>query len=723
MLAARVFIAAFWPALIVLVAGLLTGRAFCGWLCPLGATIDAFDRLFLGKPAAGAGETAPPARRTKYYVLLGGITAAMFGSAVFAFVDPLSAAVRMYTAALNAAAGLTQRLGFKALPHTGAGLTLLLSFSVVFGPAAAAMIIKGREKGRRFWCRHLCPLGALLGLVGRKAPVRWRSKGGCISCGKCAKSCPTACITSDGKTIFAGECIMCGLCAAACPKTCITFLPEAETGNSERDVDVSRRGIVGGMIAGLFAAGTGFAGSLLRGARPQGHLRPPGAGRDDIFLDRCARCGACLNVCPTGALCADYHRAGFDGIGAPVLIPRLGYCEYDCNLCGRTCPSSAIPRLPLAEKRRTPIGTARFRTELCLPWVARSRLAGAAGADASWVKDFSCLVCEKNCPVPGKAIKTTEIPLGGGQYLQVPHVDDALCIGCGKCEHVCPLEGKAGVHVVRLEREPSLAEDSEELLPPAPPGWTMTEGPFAYHGQKLFDYIGAAAAVPAAYGFLTCETAEYRAPSGESYKLDVYLQDAPQNAYGLYTTRRFSEDRDLYGGVAAQSADALHGVKGRRYVSVAGAAGAERMKLLEAAMRLAGGGVEKPEVLALLPKGARPGSAAAVRSGRVADDYIGLPFLDDLGLGTLAEGAAASYEIEGQYAVLLIIRYRDETAMSERMRGIFDAAPEYGGVHGAVAVDDGPPPVTALMLPERRLCVFASGESKVLDGLLQKFVE
>ena len=119
----------------------------------------------------------------------------------------------------------------------------------------------------------------------------------------------------------------------------------------------------------------------------------------------------------------------------PVLIPRLGYCEYNCTLCGQVCPTGAIPRLSPEEKRKSVIGTAVFDRNLCLPYA----------------KKVNCLVCEEHCPVPDKAIRfelVTDINYEGKRVvLKKPYVVDELCTGCGICENKCPLEGRSAIEV------------------------------------------------------------------------------------------------------------------------------------------------------------------------------------------------------------------------------------------------------------------------------------
>ena len=70
----------------------------------------------------------------------------------------------------------------------------------------------------------------------------------------------------------------------------------------------------------------------------------------------CIRCGACVKVCPTNVL-QPASSMGLEGAWTPVLVPRLGYCDYSCNACGQVCPTGAIPALTLEEKRTRVLGT------------------------------------------------------------------------------------------------------------------------------------------------------------------------------------------------------------------------------------------------------------------------------------------------------------------------------------------------------------------------------
>jgi ferredoxin len=169
-------------------------------------------------------------------------------------------------------------------------------------------------------------------------------------------------------------------------------------------------------------------------------IRPPGA-REDELLSRCIRCAECSRACPTSAIQPAITEAGLEGLWTPVLVPRIGYCDYSCNACGQVCPVQAIPRLSLQQKRQHVIGKACIDRNQCIPWA-----------------DFRpCIVCEEMCPVPDKAIELEQLEVqnGEGQWvtLQRPHVIRDRCIGCGICEYKCPVNGEAAIRVYAATSE------------------------------------------------------------------------------------------------------------------------------------------------------------------------------------------------------------------------------------------------------------------------------
>lgn len=221
-------------------------------------------------------------------------------------------------------------------------------------------------------------------------------------------------------------------------------------------------------------------------------IRPPGALEEKQFLNACIRCGECMKVCPTNGLQPTKLEAGIEGLWTPILVPEIGYCEYNCTLCGQVCPTGAIQELTLARKKETSIGTAFFDVDRCLPYAFA----------------IDCIVCEEHCPTTPKAIwfetidrfsreeVTEDTGFGdafesgsddyaqpqeeesgndesglleftgdaGGAYgggygssgdpdstlLKRPRIDPKLCIGCGICEKVCVVADKPAVRVTSV---------------------------------------------------------------------------------------------------------------------------------------------------------------------------------------------------------------------------------------------------------------------------------
>jgi Pyruvate/2-oxoacid:ferredoxin oxidoreductase delta subunit len=232
---------------------------------------------------------------------------------------------------------------------------------------------------------------------------------------------------------------MCLDCLVACPASEAMRFGRGAPG-PWHTYDPGRRAFVGAAAAGV--AATLLLASDVRAALPSsGLLRPPGSQDEDRFLSLSLRCTECMKVCPTSGLQPAHLEGGLQALWTPVLVPRLGYCDYGCNACGQTCPSGAIPELALAEKRVQVIGVAVIDRDRCLPWA----------------QDTPCIVCQEMCPVPDKAIVLDEgryvpSPSGGEDWVVRPTVVVDRCIGCGICETKCPV---AGTSAIVVERAPA----------------------------------------------------------------------------------------------------------------------------------------------------------------------------------------------------------------------------------------------------------------------------
>src|SRR5947208_12735896 len=162
--------------------------------------------------------------------------------------------------------------------------------------------------------------------------------------------------------------------------------------------DLDRRTLLATTAAGaVFIPGVRIADSLDVNYHSK-VIRPPGAVEERAFLERCIRCAECMKVCPNNALHPGFFEAGIEGLWTPILIARIGYCEYSCVLCGQVCPTGAIQKITEKEKLGigvppVKIGTAFYDHGRCLPWSMQA----------------PCIVGEEFCPTSPKAIWVEEV--------------------------------------------------------------------------------------------------------------------------------------------------------------------------------------------------------------------------------------------------------------------------------------------------------------------------
>ncbi|MEI6186072.1 MAG: 4Fe-4S binding protein, partial [Dehalococcoidia bacterium] len=275
---------------------------------------------------------------------------------------------------------------------------------------------------------------AFYGLLSKVSLVRRRVNQSCIGCKLCEDACPTGTIRRDRDcSSDPGECIMCLKCMDSCPCSTSDFGPVYAPAKFN-SYDPVRRQLFLGLGAGLLLAVL-FKFNPFSGRRSPYLIRPPGAGEEDMTA-KCIRCGECVKACPTGAIQPSQMDAGGELLWTPLLVMRSGFCQYSCNACGKACPVAAIPALPLAEKKVTPIGRAFIDRGRCLPWA----------------QGTPCIVCEEMCPVPHKAVllSTSKVKKEDGStiILQLPTVLAGRCIGCGLCEYKCPVEGESAIRVM-----------------------------------------------------------------------------------------------------------------------------------------------------------------------------------------------------------------------------------------------------------------------------------
>jgi polyferredoxin len=464
-LSTRQFYAPFLLALLVILATVLLGRVFCGWICPLGTLHNIAGTLKKKRLS----EKSYNLHHWKYIILIFLLVSSLFTLQLSGMLDPLALLIRSLSLAIYpliqvATVSVFDTLYDWHLPVItdiseiiyGLMKKTVLSFQQpLFNQAAFTGflflgILALNLLERRFWCKFLCPLGGLLGLLSRYAILNRSVSEGCDGCGVCRRVCQGGAAPDAKEKWLKSECMACMNCDDACPQNAVRFGFSRKPAGAA--LDLGKRRVIGSMIAGMIAVPLLRISPLKKaGAAEPRLIRPPGSLDEKAFLKRCIKCGECMKVCITNGLQPSLLEADLEGIWSPVLVPRIGYCEYRCTLCGQVCPTGAIKKLSLEEKAKVRIGLAMIDKGRCLPFAHST----------------PCIVCEEVCPTPRKAIWFEEVRVlnraGKTVTVKQPHVDLELCIGCGICETKCPVLGQPAITITSIGE--SRSKDNQLLLP------------------------------------------------------------------------------------------------------------------------------------------------------------------------------------------------------------------------------------------------------------------
>lgn len=456
-------------SLVVLIPTMFLGRFFCGWICPLGSIHHFFSSF---KSERKRGKQLIDSNRykrwqtTKYYLLIASLVAAVLGTGIVGWLDPFSLLVRSVGLsilpatdhALRASLGVLEHSRYAFVQTVGGGLhfilgALLLSFRQPYFRLGIwlglifVFLVALNFRITRFWCRALCPLGALLGIVSRWSVLGLvKNPEHCSDCNRCLLRCQGGDDPIGGVPWHQPECHLCLNCVDECPEHGLRF--QFFPGQKAVGVNLQRRKILTGLAAGVAVVPLARSTSGFATERHERLLRPPGALDEEYFLARCIRCGECMKVCPNNALHPAFSEAGIEGLWTPVLVPRIGYCETSCVLCSQVCPTGAIWEITEKDKgwsvdvaradKPVRLGTAFYDRGRCLPWAMAT----------------DCIVCEEWCPTSPKAIYLQPVDvidaMGNSKQVKQPYLDPSRCVGCGACEYACPVQDRPAVYVTSV---------------------------------------------------------------------------------------------------------------------------------------------------------------------------------------------------------------------------------------------------------------------------------
>ena len=447
----------------------ICGRVYCSFICPLGVWQDIVLRVrqTIGKAqmknfsrkAAKAKAAGKPVPKMKHRV-----------SKTFGY-KPEHKAIRY---GVWAAFVLCLILGIQVLvaliaPYSAYGRIVTSIVSprgwivplVAFVTLAAVTYLAWTDG--RSWCNNICPVGTTLSFVSRFSLFRMTiDESKCTRCGKCYKNCKASCIDGDAHKIDCSRCVVCFDCVENCTEGALRYrfafapkdssaapqndspapqveAPAQEAGSAGDAPDAGKRAfMLGAFLAGssvlLHAQNDKTDGGLAvvvpkKAPKRSQRIVPPGAQSARHFYKHCTACQLCIANCPNNVL-----RPSTDP--AHMMQPKMdfdrGFCRPECTTCSQVCPAGAILPLTKEEKTMVHIGHAVVDYDLCV----------------AYKEEASCGSCASHCPAG--AISMVRKSSTDPRSALIPSVIEPRCIGCGKCEYLCPSRPISAIHVEGL---------------------------------------------------------------------------------------------------------------------------------------------------------------------------------------------------------------------------------------------------------------------------------
>ncbi|MDR2704440.1 MAG: 4Fe-4S dicluster domain-containing protein [Planctomycetaceae bacterium] len=471
---------------------LLFGRIYCSVMCPFGILQDIFSRiakLLRGKRFRF--KFRFEMKKTRYGLLAIFVIGLIFFPVIVSVFDPYSHFGRVMMWIFRPFYLIGNDILAKIAPDTFYYVSNYINIPS-FLLALSILLLTGILSaffGRRY-CNTICPVGTMLGLISRFSRYKIRLKAGCISCGLCERSCKGECIDSKKKTVDSSRCVSCFNCLSTCKRQSLvystplphfsvtpeepeplspepeplpqphaafvpvtvsvqttvsqTVIPQTETPRTKNP----RRQFLQWSVFSIFLPSVGgsvvASNSLPDPSLPTGVSRlsykkttpilPPGAKEQKRFRKKCTACHLCVSKCPAQILTPSTFELGLAGFLQPVVQFDRGFCNYDCTICTEVCPSRALTMIEsVEEKHLLQIGQVIFVKENCVVETQGS----------------NCGACAEHCPTGAVHM----VPYGdSSKSLTIPEVEVELCVGCGACEHVCPVRPFRAIYIDGLEK-------------------------------------------------------------------------------------------------------------------------------------------------------------------------------------------------------------------------------------------------------------------------------
>lgn len=443
---------------LLVVLTLIFGRMYCSVICPLGVMQDIIG--WLGKKAKkNRYSFSKELKWLRYPVLVLYVVALVAGIGVFVqLLAPYAAFGRIatnllqpaYIAGNNVLAAAAEASDSYLFYHQDLWLRSLPSLIIAAVTLVVLFVLAWRNG--RTWCNTICPVGTVLSFFSRFSWLKIHfDTEKCRNCSMCSKNCKAACIDYKNHTVDYSRCVVCGNCIESCKFEALRYKSYRTKGTStegtvlavsshdtEEPSPNSRRSFLIGAALVSTAALAQKKEKMLDGGlaaiadrvipERQTPLTPPGSLSADHMAKHCTGCQLCISECPNQVL-----RPSTDlmTLMQPVMSYERGYCRPECTRCSEVCPAGAIKPVTPIEKSSIQIGHAVWIKQNCV----------------AINDDVPCGNCERHCPTG--AIEMVPLDPDDGDSPMVPAINEAVCIGCGACENLCP--GKDGHTAIMVE--------------------------------------------------------------------------------------------------------------------------------------------------------------------------------------------------------------------------------------------------------------------------------
>ncbi len=468
----------FLPAVLALNVGVIVallvltfifGRIYCSVVCPLGILQDILARLRPRKnKKVGRYSYSPEVRWLRYPVLIVFIIALVAGIGSFvALLAPYSSYGRiannllrpLYVWGNNGLAAIAEHYDSYAFYHVDVWMPSLPTFIIAAATLVLLFVLAWR--GGRTYCNTICPVGTILSVISRFSFLKINfDEDKCRNCSACAKSCKASCIDYKNHVVDYSRCVVCGDCISACKFGAMKFdnprlhqttqtstqqaIHHADT-RSEHPApsqtgrtgdESSRRAFLVGTALATTTAALAQSKSKVDGGLAEIEdkvaperktpLTPPGSISARHFYQHCTGCQLCVAQCPNQVL---RPSTSLMTLMQPTMSYERGYCRPECNRCSEVCPAGAIRPIAPEEKSSIQIGHA--------VWIKKNCVVLTDGVE--------CGNCARHCPTG--AIQMVPLDPDDELGAYIPAVNEALCIGCGACENLCPASPFSAIYV------------------------------------------------------------------------------------------------------------------------------------------------------------------------------------------------------------------------------------------------------------------------------------